>query len=62
MVVSLIIRALQSPAKPDNRHVNASGPNLHMVIVISLITLLLTLCSILLFPEAGAVIAQYNQF
>jgi len=60
MIVSLISRAFQSPAK--TRETDASGPDLHVVVAFCLIGILLTLYCVLRFPEFGAVIAQYNQF
>ena len=62
MIVPLITRALQPPAKAADRPVETSNHNLHTAVAFCVIALLLTLYGILRFPEFGGVIAQYNQF
>jgi hypothetical protein len=69
-----IIRELQAVTKPKGRHVEATesgwpgfvavitNTGLLAVVVFCLIGLLLALNFILLFPDLGAVIEQYNQF
>jgi hypothetical protein len=62
MIVSLIIRAVQSSVNPRSDRVETASSNLHLVGAICVIGLLATLCGILRFPELGAVVTQYNQF